>query len=59
MRTLSITDDADAAVAGIADGSTVLIGGFGMAGHAGELIDALDPAGRRGPDRGQQQRRER
>jgi 3-oxoadipate CoA-transferase alpha subunit len=33
--------DADAAVAGIADGSTVLIGGFGMAGMPVELIDAL------------------
>jgi 3-oxoadipate CoA-transferase, alpha subunit len=40
MRTL-ITDDADAAVAGIADGSTILIGGFGMAGMPVALIDAL------------------
>ncbi len=40
MRTL-ITDDADAAVAGIADGSTILIGGFGMAGMPVTLIDAL------------------
>lgn len=40
MRTL-ITDDADAAVAGIADGSTILIGGFGMAGMPVILIDAL------------------
>jgi 3-oxoadipate CoA-transferase alpha subunit len=36
-----ITDDADAAVAGIADGSTILIGGFGMAGMPVTLIDAL------------------
>ena len=36
-----ITDDADAAVDGIADGSTVLIGGFGMAGMPVTLIDAL------------------
>jgi 3-oxoadipate CoA-transferase, alpha subunit len=40
MRTL-ITDDPDAAVAGIADGSTILIGGFGMAGMPVILIDAL------------------
>ncbi|RZB14254.1 3-oxoacid CoA-transferase subunit A [Streptomyces sp. F001] len=32
---------ADDAVAGIEDGSTVLIGGFGMAGMPVELIDAL------------------
>ena len=40
MRTF-ITDDADAAVAGIGDGSTILIGGFGMAGMPVTLIDAL------------------
>jgi 3-oxoadipate CoA-transferase, alpha subunit len=40
MRTF-ITDDADAAVAGISDGSTILIGGFGMAGMPVTLIDAL------------------
>jgi len=34
-------DNADAAVAGIADGSTILIGGFGMAGMPVTLIDAL------------------
>ena len=33
--------DPDAAVAGIEDGSTVLISGFGMAGVPVELIDAL------------------
>ncbi|MFG2514157.1 3-oxoacid CoA-transferase subunit A [Streptomyces sp. NPDC048584] len=33
--------DADEAVAGIRDGSTVLIGGFGMAGMPVTLIDAL------------------
>jgi 3-oxoadipate CoA-transferase alpha subunit len=33
--------DAAAAVAGIADGSTVMIGGFGRAGQPVELIDAL------------------
>ncbi len=40
MRTF-ITDDADAAVAEIADGSTILIGGFGMAGMPVTLIGAL------------------
>ncbi|MDH6522862.1 3-oxoadipate CoA-transferase alpha subunit [Streptomyces sp. SAI-135] len=33
--------DADEAVAGVQDGSTVLIGGFGMAGMPVALIDAL------------------
>jgi 3-oxoadipate CoA-transferase alpha subunit len=33
--------DPDEAMAGIADGSVVLIGGFGMAGMPVELIDAL------------------
>jgi len=33
--------DPDEAVAGIEDGSTVLVGGFGMAGMPVELIDAL------------------
>jgi len=35
------TTDAAEAVAGIADGSTVLIGGFGNAGQPMELVDAL------------------
>jgi 3-oxoadipate CoA-transferase alpha subunit len=34
-------DDLAAAVAGIEDGSTVLIGGFGEAGVPGELVEAL------------------
>jgi 3-oxoadipate CoA-transferase alpha subunit len=38
---LLVADTADEAVAGIADGSTVLIGGFGMAGMPVQLIDAL------------------
>jgi 3-oxoadipate CoA-transferase, alpha subunit len=46
MRTL-ITDDPDAAVGGIADGSTILIGGFGMAGMPVTLIDALIRQGAR------------
>src|SRR5512133_4360720 len=37
--------DADQAVAGVADGSTVLIGGFGTAGQPMELIDALIRSG--------------
>lgn len=36
-----LCESTDEAVAGIADGSTVLIGGFGMAGMPIELIDAL------------------
>jgi 3-oxoadipate CoA-transferase alpha subunit len=36
-----ITDDALQAVAGIQDGATVLVGGFGMAGMPTILIDAL------------------
>lgn len=36
-----ITGDPKEAVAGIADGSTVLVGGFGMAGMPTVLIDAL------------------
>jgi 3-oxoadipate CoA-transferase, alpha subunit len=42
-----ITDDPHAAVAGIADGSTILIGGFGMAGMPVALIDALIRLGAR------------
>ncbi|MEF9907131.1 3-oxoacid CoA-transferase subunit A [Streptomyces sp. P9-A2] len=40
MTTL-LCDHADEAVAGIEDGSTVLVGGFGMAGMPVDLIDAL------------------
>jgi len=40
-----VVADADQAVAGIADGSTVLIGGFGPAGQPVELIDALIRSG--------------
>jgi len=46
MRTF-ITGDADAAVAGIGDGSTILIGGFGMAGMPVILVDALIRQGAR------------
>lgn len=38
---LEITDDVAEAVAGISDGATVMIGGFGTAGQPVELIDAL------------------
>lgn len=37
----ALCDSADEAVAGIEDGATVLIGGFGLAGMPVELIDAL------------------
>jgi 3-oxoadipate CoA-transferase alpha subunit len=40
-----VVTDADQAVAGIANGSTVLIGGFGPAGQPVELIDALIRSG--------------
>jgi len=36
-----IVNDVQSAVAGIKDGSTVLLGGFGGAGQAHELLDAL------------------
>ncbi|CAL9587508.1 3-oxoacid CoA-transferase subunit A [Streptomyces sp. enrichment culture] len=39
--TTQLCADADDAVAGIEDGSTVLVGGFGMAGMPVALIDAL------------------
>ena len=45
-RTL-IYDTAAEAVAGIADGATVLVGGFGMAGMPTALIDALIDQGAR------------
>jgi 3-oxoadipate CoA-transferase, alpha subunit len=41
----TVMADADQAIAGIADGSTVLIGGFGTAGQPMELIDALIRSG--------------
>ena len=45
MSAVQVAPDADAAVAGIRDGATVLIGGFGLAGQPAELIDALRRAG--------------
>lgn len=36
-----VADTTDEAVAGVEDGSTVLIGGFGMAGMPVDLVDAL------------------
>jgi 3-oxoadipate CoA-transferase alpha subunit len=44
---VEITPDIDMAVRGIADGSTVLIGGFGRAGLPFALIDALRRSGAR------------
>lgn len=41
MSRAEIVESADAAVAGVEDGSTVLVGGFGMAGMPFDLIDAL------------------
>ena len=41
MSRTSILESADEAVAGIEDGSTVLVGGFGLAGMPFDLIDAL------------------
>ena len=40
-----VSEDADQAVTGVADGATVLIGGFGTAGQPMELIDALRRSG--------------
>lgn len=45
MSATTFYDSTADAVAGIADGSTVLIGGFGMAGMPVELIDALIDSG--------------
>ena len=42
-----IYDSVEAAVAGIHDGATILIGGFGLAGMPAELIDALIAQGAR------------
>ena len=42
-----IVPDVEAAVAGIADGATVMIGGFGLAGMPAALIDALIAQGAR------------
>jgi 3-oxoadipate CoA-transferase alpha subunit len=39
--------DSGQAMAGVRDGATVLIGGFGTAGIPGELIDALIAQGAR------------
>ena len=42
---IAVFDSADAAVADIPDGATVLIGGFGTAGQPTELIEALRRGG--------------
>ncbi|MEU9173837.1 3-oxoacid CoA-transferase subunit A [Streptomyces sp. NPDC048420] len=41
MSRAEILESTDAAVAGIEDGATVLVGGFGLAGMPFDLIDAL------------------
>ena len=48
MSRTTIHEDAASAVAGIADGSTILFGGFGMAGMPTTLIDALIAQGASG-----------
>ncbi|MFD0852250.1 3-oxoacid CoA-transferase subunit A, partial [Actinomadura adrarensis] len=45
--TAAIAATTDEAVAGIEDGSTVLVGGFGLAGMPFDLIDALIRQGAR------------
>ena len=45
MTAVEVVADADAAVRGVQDGATVLIGGFGTAGSPVELIDALRRTG--------------
>jgi 3-oxoadipate CoA-transferase, alpha subunit len=47
MSVTEVAADADAAVAGIPDGATVLVGGFGEAGQPMELISALRRSGTR------------
>ena len=47
------------AVADVADGATVMIGGFGTAGLPNELVGALLEQGAQRPDDRQQQRRQR
>lgn len=42
---IEVADSPDEAIAGVADGSTVLVGGFGPAGMPYELIDALHRQG--------------
>lgn len=48
MSRTEICSDASAAVIGIADGATILVGGFGMAGMPTTLIDALIEQGAAG-----------
>ena len=48
MSRLEVVSSTDEAVAGVRDGDTVLIGGFGAAGQPVELIDALRRTGVRG-----------
>lgn len=42
---ITFAPDTDAALEGVADGMTILIGGFGLAGQPRELIDALRRTG--------------
>lgn len=43
-----VVESLDAAVAGIKDGSTIMVGGFGTAGMPAELVDALIAQGATG-----------
>ena len=45
MSWAQVFQTADEAVAGIGDGSVILVGGFGLAGMPSELIDALTRQG--------------
>src|SRR4051794_27415514 len=47
MSRAEILESTDAAVAGIEDGSTILVGGFGLAGMPFDLIEALIRQGAR------------
>lgn len=47
MSRTQILDSADEAVAGIEDGATILVGGFGLAGMPFDLIDAVIRQGAR------------
>ena len=58
MSRTEICETAGQAVVGIEDGSTVLVGGFGMAGMPTTLIDALIEQGAKRSHHRQQQRRQ-
>ncbi len=55
----AFVETAAEAVAGIEDGATIMVSGFGTAGQPIALIDALVETGALRPDRRQQQRGQR